>query len=266
MPLSQNINLLDEVMATRQKPKAAGESNALQMMQAVATQPQIASSQLGAAMATSIGQAEIEKTKQAVQAAAPKLEENITRQQMAVQEENSAREIAIRKLADKNANRINQLDIEAGKRVSEQKRQFALDSAGRKYMNQQMLDNFMVTSAKSEQDLQNYVSYSNHILQRKAQVLEAYAKKLEAVAMQGYYREKQDLDQKSLLAITNEAARLRKKQEETLAKMRQRGAIGGLMMSVGAAVMVTTGWTGVGIAAGGALMAGGAYYASQEEK
>lgn len=246
-PIQQNVNLLDEVMRAKKPVSMQGEADTMQAMQTVATQPQVGAQQLGAAMASSKGQEEIKRTQAAIQEATPKVEADLAKQQMQAREEASAKEIAYRGIADKNTQRLFELDRDAAIQITDKNRQFKLDSAGRKYMNSQMLDQYMVEKAVSEEQLKDYTAQTEAAFQRKAQLMQTYYKNIERAITQGYIKEKQELDQKSKEVLVKLGAYYKLEEQKALKKARQ---------TAGKNALIVSAFTVAGAVGGGLLTSG----------
>ena len=239
--------LLDEVMRSK-RPGEAGlasqEANTMQLMQTIKAQPGASASQLGAAMASSAGQEQLKQTQAVVQEQAGALEQGVAREKQVAIEQASQKDIAYRRLAEKNTQRLYTLDKDAAQQIAVASRQFKVDEAGRKYLNSEMLDQYMVAKARSEEELKDYVNQTELMYNRKAQLLDTYAKQLETIAMRGFITEQQDLDQKSKETLTNIAARFRIEAQDALKRARERAVKRSLIVQ---------GMTGVGAVAGGII-------------
>jgi hypothetical protein len=278
MPLQTNINLLDTVMKTRPGAQPGQEANAQQAMSAM-QQPGANVQAVGAALASSQGQENLKQTQQVLAETAPKMEEDVSASQRAARAEASVKELSYQRLAEKNAQRVSDLGIEADQRINKDMRQFKLDESKRKYMNQDMLDTYVMEKTMGDEQLKDYVNTANIMYTRKAALAGAYAKQLDQVLSQGYLREKGDLDRKSIEIVTRIAAQAKKDEQDALKRARARavkssfivqglGAVGAIVGGVVGGVVTKTpqgaiGGAGMGQAAGSVV---GTAIASQQQQ
>ena len=257
MPLQTNINLLDEVMKTRPGAQPASEASSMQAMQAV-QQPGANVQQIGAALASSAGQENLKQTQQVIAETAPKMDSELSADQRAAKQEASVKELSYRRLAEKNTAKVASLGLEVSRVVNEDARKFKTDEAGRKYMNQNMLDNYAVEKMQSDQQLQDYLSTTQLLYERKATLMDTYGRQLDQVLNQGYLREKGDLDQKSAETITKLRAQYRLDAEKAMKKARARSSTGALITGVFTVAGTIVGAVGSAYFTGGTATAAGA--------
>jgi hypothetical protein len=174
---------------------------------------------------------------------------------MESQKAEAARNIALDRITAKNEERLASLGHEASAQIAKESREFKVDSANRKYMNQQMLDQYAAEELLSQESLSNYVQQKEQVLQRRAQLMNTYAQRMQTILNQGYLREGQELDQRSREVIANIAADFKRKETEALKKRNKQSLINTVIIgaaTVGGAVAGSATGTPWGAAAGAA--------------
>lgn len=227
MPIDDKINLLDEVMKKTPQGQKPEETSTLQAMQAAKQPGQV--QQLGAALASTAGQEALKRTQGVLQEASDTQGIQAAAQGRESSAASASKELAFRRLAQKNATDIGNLDRQAQAKIYQEDRQFKQDQLGRKYMNQEMLDQYAAEKLVSDQQLNDYVSTSQNLMQRKVQLLSQYEQQLTTVINRGYLKEKQDLDQDSLKALEQMRVEYARQKEKALKKAQGRAQLGGLI-------------------------------------
>lgn len=248
---------IDDVMKERPWEASAKDATTLQAMQAAKTQPSISPQKLGAAMATEQGKQGLEAMKVAGAETSAAQQRELATQKQQAQATLSNRELAMQSLAEKNTQKLFEAEQAVGSNLAQQKRQYVSDEQNRKYLNSQMLDAFAREQFTSEEQLQDYVAQKEMTMQRKAALLNSYAKSLEQVITQGYLREKGDLDQASMEKIARIQAEYKKREAAALKKAQEKSQLKGLIIqgvstAAGAAATVYSSgnvWAGAGASA-----------------
>ena len=224
MALAQTTNLLDSLMKTGPGGPQAADTDQTQLAQAVNKQQGQSAQQLGATMASSAGQAQLQRTQGVIQEKTGLQQQGLQRQTMGAEANQSNREIAYQNLAEKNNQRLFSLGQDVGNQISNTNRQFALDEEGRKYMNQQMLDQYAVHKMQNSEQLKDYTAQVTQNYTRKAQLMDTMSAQIKQALNQGFVKQQGDLDKQSQVALANIANYYDQKKEDAL-KQAQSGQL-----------------------------------------
>lgn len=149
-----------------------------------------------------------------------------------------------RQLGDK----LNNIDQSAKKQILDDTLNFKLDEAGRALLDTRQLADWSVMNATSAQDLANKEQDLNQAYDRKIQMMQTAQNRLEQIVKQGYYSNKQPLDQASRMKIEQQREgiqlQIQQEQAKRTGQMTMYAAGGGI---IGGAIGV-----GAAIATGGA--------------
>ena len=232
MPLSQTTNLLDDVMSAGPGSQAARDTDQLQLSQQVnKQQPGQTAQQLGAAMASSAGQASLQRTQAVIQDKTGIQQQGLQRQQQQAQAAQSNRELAYQGLAQKNEEKLSQLGIDAKNKIMVANRQFNMDEEGRKYLNQEQLNQYKVAKAQSVEEYKDYASKVQQTYQRQAQFYETLAAKVRQGMQQEFLKTEAYRDDKSKVALANLANYYDELKEKALQKQQEQNSIVGLAVT-----------------------------------
>lgn len=260
-------SLFDSLMSKGPASGTTEDTSTLGAIQTLKKAPGTKQSDLESAVIKQTGQEQLQAGQQTMQKQAALGEQTLAGQQMEAQKAESARSIALQKLADKNDQRLASLNSEAANAIAAESRTFKKDSTNRNYMNQQMLDQYAAESLLNNEQLQNYVQQKDLIMQRKVQLMDTYSKKLQQAIEQGYLSDKQQLDQVSREKLARIAAAFEQKKAEAARKLQKNSAMKSVITGAFTAAGAVVGgiWNfgagaPVGAAAGSALgsMVGGA--------
>ena len=251
MPINTNVNLLDHVMSSLPNQRQGmTDQDQLQAMQA-AKQKGVTANQLGANMLSSAAQDNLAQTQSVLKETEGVQKTQQQQQTQQVQMKENYKDLALKRYAQKNSDNLATIDSGAQQQIYVQGRKFNTDQANLKYMNQQMLDQYIAQKAVSDQQVQDYVSTKNLMMQRQAQVLGAYQASLETAITNGYLSNKQQLDQESQEALARLAAKYKQDQMDALKKAHSQSQLGGMIAGA-----FTIGGAIVGGALGGSVTYG----------
>jgi hypothetical protein len=200
----------DSIMKPLQQ-KGVSDAGVLQSIAAMKKAPGASASQLGAALAESEGEKQIAQAGAAAQQMASVGEQDLASQQLDLQKAESARNIALSRLSDKNEARLASLNNEVANNIAQASREFTVDSANRKYMNQQMLDQYAAEELVADEAKQNYIQNKELAMNRKVQLMDAYSKRIQQALEQGFLKERGELDQISREKLARLAAAFERK-------------------------------------------------------
>jgi hypothetical protein len=251
--------LFDTLMKPKQLGAPPSDEGVLQSIAAVKKAPGMTESELGAGLAKAEGEKELAAGQRIAAKESMLGQQGLAEQSLEAQKAESARQIALQRLADKNDQRLAALNSDVANAISAESRQFKTDSANRKYMNQTMLDQYATEQIVNAEALNGYVQNKEMVMQRKVQLMDAYSKQIQQALEQGFLKQKGDLDQVSREKLARIAAAFEKKKADAVKKAQKNSVmktvITGAFTAVGA---VVGGWftAGTGAAAGAAAGAG----------
>lgn len=135
--------------------------------------------------------------------------------------------------------------------------QFERDEMGRKFSNDRQLMDYAISSAVSQQDVQNKMREMEQAANKELIMLEVSYKKISDAVERGYLDEKRELDQeqqKNLVLMKNKIEKqMRDKQRQAA---NRRMIVGAVISAVGVGMLAT----GVGAAAAPAVIGAGTAY------
>lgn len=203
---------------TLMKPKAPSDANVLGSIQEAKKTPMGTQQGLAPLQVQQAGKEALVEGQQQMAKEEALGGQQLSEMSMESQKAQAARNIALDKLAEKNNDRLAALGHETANQMAEESREFKVDEANRKYMNQHMLDQYAAEELLSSEAQQNYFQAKDQVMQRKAQLMQAYANQMEKVLQQGFIRENQELDQASKEKIARLLAAFKQKQTDALKK------------------------------------------------
>jgi hypothetical protein len=231
---------------TLMKPKPLGappsDEGVLQSIAAVKKAPGTTESQLGAELAKAEGEKDLAAGQRIAAKESMLGQQGLADQSLEAQKSESARQIALQRLSDKNEQRLASLNSEVANQLQADSRQFKMDATNRKYMNQSMLDQYAAEQLLDSESLNGYVQNKEMMMQRKMQLMDTYGKKIQQALEQGFLKEKGDLDQISREKLARIAAAFDKKKADEMKKLQKSAA----MKSI-----ITGAFTAVGTVVGG---------------
>lgn len=224
-----------------------------------------AAQQLGAQAQQQAGQAQLAAAQQTANQQVQMGQLGLQQQARGQRQATFDQEVGLNALQQKLGDKLSQIDRKAQKQILNANLSFKMDEAGRALMNNTQLLDWAVLNAKSDEDLAGKFQQMDQVYQRKIDVLQAAANRLEQSLRQGYTADKQKLDSASRQRILEraQAIKLQIENEQNnknnqLMKMQAIGTIaGGAVGSI-----FGPAGTAVGMGVGGAA---GTWYAGAGE-
>lgn len=256
--LSNQLPIANTQLAQQQKA-----ARAIQLQQAVKQAPTNvnttqAAQQTGAAVAQTAGQQMVENAASQVKQQGQVGNIGLAAQQDQFQQQQASARMGARQSAMDNVERLAKLDMNAKQELYDKQIQFDRDEAGRTLFNERQLQDYIKSSALSDEQARNYTQMMNQASDRKLQVMRRAYELASEDLQQKYQIAKQQGDQQA----ANEIYRIRQdmenriREEENAAanKAAREGAIGTI---AGTAVGAFIGGAG-GAQAGGQIGGGAA--------
>lgn len=261
-------------VANRRIAAGLQASRDLQLQRAVGSAPAagnipVSAAQLGGVQAAQAGQAQLAQTEQQVGQQQQVAQLGAQEQQRAGQQGIFEQQQATREQQMDNVQRLASLSEGAKKEIYDSRLQFAKDQMGRAYFNERQLADYARTSARSDQDFQNYAQQSEQLHQKKQSLMQsAYNKLAQTLSNEAELREL-GLNQQQVLELQRLQKDAQIAQQKAAAKAnntRSMWAAGGAIVGgVAGAVFGGPAGAAIGMQAGSALggYAGGEQAGSQ---
>lgn len=162
--------------------------------------------------------------------------------------------------------KLNALSSNAKQRILDDNLKFKIDEGGRALLNTTQLADWAIMNAKSDVDLAGKMQSIEQAYNKKIQVMQAAANRLEQIAKQGYYSDKQKLDGEAKINLLKKSQDIKMQIESDRAKKASKlAATSGLFSAVGMGIGFVLGGP-AGAALGGSVGgAVGTTYAGQSE-
>lgn len=251
-------------LANQQVVSGMQQARQTQLQQAIggltpeqaAAGPRVAQT-IGAQQAQQAAQIQLQQQQAGQQRAISAGQQALAQDKMQKQQELFTRSQAVNQKARYLENELARISQGAKDKLLDQQLTFKRDELGRTLWNERQLADYKLTTAKNEEEFNDYRQQAENLYERKIRMMEMAQKKLEQVLQQGYLKENQRLDQASRLRIAQAAAEMQKKIAREKARANSKMAMWtGVGTIVGAGLGALTG-TPQGIALGAQM--GGAF-------
>lgn len=259
--LSEQVPVANQQLANGQQAAQTARMQEAVKQAAPTSNITAAAQQTGAQVAQGAGQSQVQAAQQTQNQLQAVGQSTLASQARGIRQVAGENAIQESQQSRQFSNQLAQLDNKAKKQIVDESLKFKLDEGGRALLNTRQLTDWAAGNAKSDEDYANKMQEIQHVSERKIQMMEMAQKKLQAMAEQGYYGNKQTLDQASRKKIMENAQaieeKIRKEKAKAANNMMKAQSIGTVvgMVAVGAAVVATGGALAPAIPA---IMAGGA--------
>jgi phage tail tape-measure protein len=192
-------------------------------------------STIGQSLASQAGKDQLARVNQAVNEQQAESQVAISQRSRELEARIDRKKKAINRLGEKNAERLYQTNKEVANELIDNRNQFVVDQAGRRYLNEHQLMDFKRLTAQNDQELKDYAQRMQIQTDRKLQVMETVYKKLDQLTRQEYDKDKQQLDQASKEKLVQIKQAYQQKLEDERKKAAKRSGMAAVMGQVGGA-------------------------------